>query len=156
MDNFPLYIFFFAVLHVIEEYIYPGGFMEWAGEKIPRVADRITVKMTVIVNGIFLLLCFAAVLFGGRYPMFALSIAGLILVNGIIHVLSSIVTKSYSPGLITSLVLYIPFSVYLFSYFNIHFSDVLNLIFYGVLYHLFVPLVLFSPFNKPKTAGQKS
>ena len=85
--------------------------------------------------------------------MFALSIAGLILVNGIIHVLSSIVTKSYSPGLITSLVLYIPLSIYLFMYFNISLTSILNLILYGVLYHLFVPLVLFSPFNKPKPAG---
>ena len=153
MDNFPLYILFFAILHVTEEYIYPGGFMEWAREKIPRFADRITIKMAIIVNGIFLLLCFAGVLFGGRYPMFALSIAGLILVNGIVHVLSSIVTKSYSPGLITSLILYIPFSIYLFMYFNISFSGVLSLILYGVLYHLFIPLVLFSPFNKPKIAG---
>jgi hypothetical protein len=153
MDNFPLYIFVFAVLHVTEEYVFPGGFMEWAKGKIPRVAERITVKMAIVVNGIFLLLCFAGVLFGGRYPMFALSIAGLILVNGIIHVLSSIVTKSYSPGLITSLVLYIPYSVYSFFYFNISITGALTLMLYGFLYHLFVPIFLFSPFNKPKTAG---
>ena len=153
MDNFPLYILFSAVLHVTEEYGYPGGFLKWAKKFIPRIADRITIRMAVIVNGIFLLLCFAGVLLGGMYPMFALSIAGLILVNGIIHVLSSIVTKSYSPGLITSLVLYIPLSIYLFMYFNISLTSILNLILYGVLYHLFVPLVLFSPFNKPKPAG---
>jgi len=153
MDNFPLYIFEFAVLHVTEEYVYPGGFMEWARKNAPRLANRITVKMAVIVNGLFLLLCFAGVLFGGRYPMFALSIAGLILVNGIIHVLSSIATKSYSPGLITSLALYIPYSVYTFMYFNISLTGILALMLYGFLYHLFVPLILFSPFNKPKTAG---
>ena len=153
MDNFPLYILFSAVLHVTEEYGYPGGFLKWAKKFIPRIADRITIRMAVIVNGLFIILCAGGVVFGGRHPMFALSIAGLILVNGIIHVLSSIVTKSYSPGLITSLVLYIPLSIYLFMYFNISLTSILNLILYGVLYHLFVPLVLFSPFNKPKPAG---
>ena len=151
MDNFPLYILASAFLHVTEEYIYPGGFLKWAKKNVPRLENRITVKMAVIVNGLFLLLCIAGVLFGGKYPLFALSIAGLILVNGIIHVLSSIVTKSYSPGLITGTILYIPLSIYLFVFFNISFSGVLTLMLYGLLYHLFVPIVLFSPFNKPET-----
>jgi Protein of unknown function with HXXEE motif len=153
MDNFPLYILASAVLHVTEEYFYPGGFLDWARKIIPRFAGRLNVKFAIIVNVLFLLLCTSGVIWGGRYPMFALSIAGLVLVNGSLHFFSSIATKSYSPGLITSLILYIPLSVYLFVSFNISFTQVLLLILYGVLYHGFVPLLLFSPFNNTKTGG---
>ncbi len=151
MDNFPLYILASAVLHVTEEYFYPGGFLNWAKKIIPRFAGRLTVKMAVVVNSLFLLLCIAGVLWGGKYPMFALSIAGLILANGVLHFISSIATKSYSPGLITSLIFYIPLPIYIFVSFNIAISQALLLVSYGILYHGFVPLFLFSPFNKPTT-----
>jgi hypothetical protein len=150
MEHFPLYILIAAILHVTEEFYYPGGFMDWAKKNVPRIAKRVTVKIAVIVNGLFLLLCTAGVFFGGYYPNFALSIAGLILVNGTGHFFTSVFTKSYSPGLITGLVFYIPLSIYIFINFNLSASEVITVISYGVIYHLAVPLIIFSPFNKPK------
>jgi hypothetical protein len=150
MDNFPLYIFAAAILHITEEFFYPGDFLSWTKKNAPRLANRLNVRIAIIVNGLFLLLCLAGVLFGGMYPMLALSIAGLILVNGTAHLISSAVKRSYSPGLITSLVFYIPLSVYIFIYFRLSTPDVLKLVLYGILYHVMVPLVMFSPFNKPK------
>jgi hypothetical protein len=151
MDKFPFYLFAAAVLHVTEEYFFPGGFIKWITKFVPSsISFRLTVKFAVIVNGLFLLLCLSAVFIGGRYPMFALSIAGLVLVNGFIHLISSVVTRSYSPGLITSLLFYIPIPVYLFNYFELGSAEIIKLILYGILYHLAVPLALFSPFNKPQ------
>jgi hypothetical protein len=152
MDNFPLYIFASAILHVIEEFFYPGGFLKFAKKNAYRIANRITVRMAVIVNGLFFLLCTAGVFFGGRFPMFALSIAGLILVNGTAHLISSIVKRSYTPGLITSIVFYIPLSVYIFILFRLSTPEILKMVLYGILYHAAVPIILFSPFNKPKAA----
>jgi len=97
----------------------------------------------------FLILCGAGVLLAGIYPKFSLSIAGLVLVNGALHILSSIFTKSYSPGLITSLIFYLPVSIYIFANLNLSLGEIVIYIFYGMLYHLAVPLVLFAPFNKP-------
>lgn len=152
MDNFPAYLFAAAVLHITEEFFLPGGFMNWVKKNVPRLADRFTVKLAVIVNGLFLLLCLSAVFLGGRYPLFALSIAGLVLVNGTAHLISCIAKRSYSPGLITSLLFYIPLPVYIFICFSLSSAEILKLILYGILYHAAVPLLLFSPFNKPKTS----
>lgn len=150
MDKFPFYLFAAAVLHVIEEFFLPGGFLNWVKKNAPGIAGRVNAKLAVIVNTLFLLLCLTAVFLGGRYPLFALSVAGLVLVNGTAHLISSIAKKSYSPGLITSLLFYIPLPVYIFISFNLSSAEILKLLLYGVLYHLAVPVFLFAPFNKPK------
>jgi hypothetical protein len=153
MENLPLYIFIASVLHVTEEYYFPGGFLSWAKKILPKYEKRLNAKFAVIVNGLFIMLCAAGVLTGMKYPGFILSISGLILVNGILHILSSVFTKSYSPGLITSLILYIPTAIYSFVIFNLSAGETLLFIIYGFLYHAAVPLFLFAPFNKPKTLG---
>jgi hypothetical protein len=151
MENFPLYLLIVSILHITEEFFYPGGFLAWTKKNALRFANRLNVRMAVIINGLFLLLCAAGVFFGGRFPMFALSIAGLVLVNGTEHLTASIIKRSYSPGLITSIVFYIPISVYIFISFKLSAPEVLKVILYGILYHAAIPLLLFSPFNKPKT-----
>jgi hypothetical protein len=122
---FALYIFISSILHVAEEYFYPGGFLEFGIKNVPKLKQRITVKMAVIVNGLFLLLCGAGVLLAEDYPKFALSIAGLVLVNGLIHIFSSIFIRSYSPGLITSILLYVPVSIYIFASNNFSSGEIL-------------------------------
>ena len=151
MEQFPLFILIAAILHITEEFYYPGGFLNWTKKNVPRIADRMNIKIALIINGLFLLLCLAGVFLGGYYPKFALSIAGLILVNGTGHFFASVFTKSYSPGLITGLIFYIPLSIYIFTVFNLSASGVFVNILYGILYHLAVPILLFAPFNKLKT-----
>ncbi len=151
MKYFSLYIFISAILHVAEEYFYPGGFLEFGRKNVPKLKQRITVKMAVIVNGLFLLLCGAGVLLADDYPKFALSIAGLVLVNGLLHIFSSIFIKSYAPGLITSILLYLPLSIYIFVNNNLSPIEIIIFISYGILYHLAVPLFLFAPFNKSES-----
>jgi hypothetical protein len=153
MKYFSLYIFISAILHVTEEYFYPGGFLAWGRKNVPKLKQRLTVKMAVIVNGLFLLLCGAGVLLAEDYPKFALSIAGLVLVNGLIHIFASIFIKSYSPGLITSIIFYLPISIYIFASNNFSSGEIIIFISYGILYHLAVPLFLFAPFNKPKASA---
>ena len=148
MEYYPFYILIAAVLHIEEEFFYPGGFMKWAKMIFPRFAHRITNTPVLAINLLFILLCIAGIVTAGSYPGLSLSIAGLILVNGSAHVISSIIRKSYAPGLITSLVLYIPLSIFIFIYKELTILAVLQNILYGILYHGFVPIFLFSPFNK--------
>lgn len=153
MEHLPLYIFIASIIHVTEEYFYPGGFLFWAKKNLPQIKNRINAKFAVIVNSLFILLSASGIFLGGRYPEFVYSIAGLLFVNGIMHIFSSIYTKSYSPGLISSIILYLPLSIYSFLHFYLSAGQILTFIFYGFLYHLAVPLFLFASFNKPNTVS---
>jgi hypothetical protein len=92
--------------HVTEEYF--GGFPEWfahiSGSPLPR-ADFL------LINAVALVLITASVYVAARRESMgwlAIGIATILLVNGVGHALGSIVTGTYSPGLITGVVLYFP------------------------------------------------
>jgi hypothetical protein len=155
MKYYPFYILAAAVIHITEEFIYPGSFIRWAKMTFPRFGDRITNGPVFIINLLFVLLCIAGIVTDGGYPGLSLSIAGLILVNGSAHVISSIIRRSYSPGLLTSLLLYIPLSILIFIYRDLKLSAVLLNILYGILYHAVVPIILFFPINRPLKRKEK-
>jgi hypothetical protein len=46
-----------SLLHMGEEYIYPGSFMDLMKRLNPRFAPRVTVRFAVIINSLQLLLC---------------------------------------------------------------------------------------------------
>jgi hypothetical protein len=154
MESYPVYILIAAILHITEEFFYPGGFVKSAKTIFPRLADRITGRKVLVINSLFVLLCISGILLANNYPRFTLSIAGLIFINGWAHVIGSIIKRSYSPGLITSLAIYIPLSVLIFTYKNLLFSEILLNILYGILYHAVIPIFLFSPFNKQPIKNQ--
>lgn len=96
-----------AVLHLIEEYVYPGGFLRWLRMAVgvaPSVAEA------VVLNALFLGLV-TAPLFGASL-LLSVSVPSLLLANGALHVLGTIVTKRYSPGVITSVLLFFPLGTY--------------------------------------------
>ena len=62
------------MIHVIEEYGYPGGFLDWMRRSAPKFASLISVRFAVIVNGLFLLLCVIAAIVATRSLVFSLSI----------------------------------------------------------------------------------
>jgi hypothetical protein len=106
-DPALLWLFVPAYLaHLTEEYF--GGFPEWfariAGNPLPR-ADFL------LINAVALAVITASVYVAARRESMgwlAIAIATVLLVNGIGHALGSIVTGTYSPGLITGVVLYLP------------------------------------------------
>jgi hypothetical protein len=103
-----------AILHVAEEYAYPGGFSAFMKRMAPPFAPFITANFAVVMNGLFLWLCIVAALIGQRVPVFSLSIAGLCGINGLTHMLGAIRAKHYAPGLLTGVLLYLPFAVLAF------------------------------------------
>jgi len=103
-----------AILHISEEFILPGGFLRFIRQNVPRLSEHITVSWVVLVNSLFVALCIAGVLLWEYLPPFTVSVAGLLFINAILHITASIKKHSYSPGLFTSVVLYIPTSVYVY------------------------------------------
>ena len=101
-----------AVIHVVEEFGYPGGFLETMRRFSPRFAPSVTTRLAVIVNGLFLLLCVAGAIVGDRSPFLGLSIASLLLFNSLMHIGGSIKARGYAPGLASGILLYLPLSLY--------------------------------------------
>jgi hypothetical protein len=93
-------------IHILEEWF--GGFPEWIviviGSPLPRSAF-------VVINAV----SFAAMILATRATTrresngwMGIAIATILLVNGIAHILGSLVTSTYSPGLLTGTILYVP------------------------------------------------
>jgi hypothetical protein len=94
--------------HVAEEFL--GGFPEWfrliAGRPLPT-GDFL------VINGVALVLMVVAARAATRRDSLGwlvIGIATIALVNGLAHFLASLATARYAPGLITSVVLYLPLS----------------------------------------------
>jgi hypothetical protein len=98
-------------LHAVEEYLYPGGFLGWLRSVFPRTAPGSV--GAILINGAFFCLVLSPLFSNAqRTPIFSLSIAGLLLANGALHVIGTLVTRRYSPGTVTSVFCYFPTSVY--------------------------------------------
>jgi len=78
----------------------------------PQFAPFVTVPMAVVFNGLQIVLCVLAIGTGPRLPLVGMSVAGLLLVNGLIHVGSCVRAGRYAPGVLTGLSLYLPLSTY--------------------------------------------
>lgn len=146
MEYTPLLILIAAVIHIFEEFFYPGGFIEKAKISLVRfnrnsMADAVDNSMAFIVNSLFLLLCLVNILIGGTGTVLHYSITILILFNSIIHIVSSIVIKKYSPGLISSVFIYIPLAVYIMSNYNRAGDELLMVVVIGILLNL-VPMLI--------------
>jgi hypothetical protein len=106
-----------SIVHITEEYVYPGGFPTVMKRTAPRFAPLITTRFAVIINGLQLILCVVAIIVGQRNLVFSLSVAGLLMVNGLAHIGASIRRRGYAPGVLSGLVLYLPLSLYAYASF---------------------------------------
>jgi len=100
--------------HVVEEYVYPGGFLESAREVAPGAFEHASIPIVIGVNASMIIGCLNAALMRRRNPFYGLSMASLLFFNAILHSGASIRLRKYSPGLLTGLCLYVPLSVYAF------------------------------------------
>ena len=124
-----------AILHIVEEFVYPGGFASWDREYRPSIRDSITPRLHLIMNTLLLVACLlvpvagmpgGAIMVGGlRFrsaipPSLAvagwLTLAALLFSNALFHLLGTYRTGRVSPGVRTGLLLYVPMA--LFGYFH--------------------------------------
>lgn len=94
------------VAHVVEEFV--GGFPSWLASIFGR---PLPYGDFLIINAVGLSVLVSAVILATRKESLgwlAIGIATAIFSNGVLHLLGSLGTASYSPGLITGIVLYLP------------------------------------------------
>lgn len=105
----PLLAWLFPVAygcHVLEEWF--GGFPEWfaAIRGVPLPSDAF-----ILINAVALIVMIGATyrtIRDERHGWMGIGVATVVEVNALLHVLASISTGTYSPGLFTSVVLYMP------------------------------------------------
>ena len=118
LANLYLILTVCAVLHVFEEFVYPGGFAKNFKPILSEFGLIITNFQILLINTLFFSLIFIVLFWHNELPLIALSAIFLVGINGILHVLTSIRLHRYFPGLITGALLYIPLSV--ITYLNVH------------------------------------
>ena len=107
------------VLHIIEEFVFPGGFLSWHRNYRPQHTRSISPKFAIIINALLLLFSGQVVFLGPTPEGVAvwLVVAAILFSNALFHIRGAVATKSYSPGLITSIILYLPLAVAGYYYF---------------------------------------
>ncbi|WP_428393255.1 HXXEE domain-containing protein [Lichenicoccus sp.] len=96
-----------SALHLFEEYVVPGGFLRWLRRAFPSGA--LGPLGAICVNVAFIALILSPLISDPKLdPVFNISIVVLVISNGALHFASSLVTTTYSPGVITSVLLYFP------------------------------------------------
>lgn len=110
--------FFAAASHVFEEFAWPGGFPAWYHRYMPARAGHTSTRFFVIINAIFLGLC-AAIPFLDSKNAAALWLymTAVMASNAVFHIRGAIVSRRYSPGVATSVILYLPMAFWGYWYF---------------------------------------
>lgn len=101
-------------MHIAEEY--------WSGERfynwISRIAGtRMTENYFLLLNSIFMLIVVIAtsIAIWRRDHRIPLVLASIVSINALLHVFGSVFTYSYSPGVITAVLLWLPLAVCTFN-----------------------------------------
>ena len=99
--------------HLIEEFVWPGGFAEWYRRYPPGYATTVSTRFLVIVNLVFIVLALLPPVLGASPRGFAIWIvvAAVAAANGVFHLVAVWRTRAYSPGVVTGVALYIPLAI---------------------------------------------
>ena len=105
------------MIHQIEEHLWPGGFRQFANAHVFKSGDDdwpVSEGGVALVNvGYVWLPILLAALFPGPLRWLGLGWVGLTLINALTHIVTSIRFRVYNPGLITSILLFLPFTVWM-------------------------------------------
>ena len=102
-----------ASLHICEEFLLPGGFPAWY-RAYRADPSHITPRFLMVINGALLLACCNIALVG-RVPVAVaawLALTALMAANGLWHVWAAWKTRTYSPGMVTGVLVYVPLAIY--------------------------------------------
>lgn len=100
-----------SVLHLFEEFVYPGGFLRWVRLFFPSA--KLTGADAVVINALFVsFVAMPLVSDVSGTPILAISIPAILIINAFLHAGGTIATRRYSPGVVTGVLLYWPIGGY--------------------------------------------
>jgi hypothetical protein len=92
--------------HLLEEWF--GGFPEWTARIIGSPLPRTSFLLINVVAFFLMVAAARATTRREAHGWMGIAIATVLLINGMAHLLGSILTGTYAPGLFTGVVLYLP------------------------------------------------
>jgi len=100
--------------HIVEEFVFPGGFSEWYRRYRPEAAVSFTPRFAVGINALLVAVCLLIPLQGiGRQgAALWLTVAAVLIANAVFHLRATFRTREYSPGVVTATLLYAPLAAY--------------------------------------------
>ena len=132
------------MLHVTEEFLFPGGFPEWYREFVPPKNDQgIKTGYLVWINTLMIGVCVLPVYFGETLHGVSIwyYVAAIAAANACFHIWGVIKLKKYSPGVVTGVLLYIPLFIIgskdLLSNHDLPISKAIIAISVAIAYHIF-------------------
>jgi hypothetical protein len=149
------------MLHQIEEHLWPGGFREFTNAhvfKSGRSDWPVDIDGVALINiGYVWLPLACAVAWPGALRWLGLGWVGLTLVNGLSHIGTSVRFRSYNPGLVTSIVLFLPFTIWLLAHEAaagmLTGAEIGLVLLAGVLLHIPVAALFVVPFLRKRAAA---
>lgn len=139
LKNIYLIIFGCSILHVFEEFVYPGGFANEFKQMLLKINLKMTNAWLVVTNIMFLTIVTSTLFI--ENTLFGLSVISITLLNGLLHIGKSLQVKRYFPGLITAALFYIPIGIFSFWSFDLNLIQKIQCLVLGLLMHL-VPFLL--------------
>ncbi|MBK5961007.1 hypothetical protein CCR97_22785 [Rhodoplanes elegans] len=144
------------MVHQIEEHLWPGGFRQYANAHVFKTGrddwpvDEAGVAL-VNIAWVWLPIGLAA-LFPETLRWVGLGWVGLTFVNGLSHIGTTVRFRGYNPGLVTSIALFLPFTVWVFatefSRGALSGAEIGGLIVAGVLLHVPVAALFVIPYRR--------
>ena len=100
--------------HLVEEFVWPGGFADWYRAYRPERAASVTTRYLVIVNAVLVLIALLPPVLrhSPRGLAFWLIVAAIGATNGLFHIWATISGRRYSPGVVTGALVYLPLVVF--------------------------------------------
>lgn len=144
------------MLHQIEEHLWPGGFRQFMNSHVFKSGDAdwpVDTGGVALVNiGYVWLPIGLAVAFPEALRWVGLGWIGLTLVNGISHIATSVRFRVYNPGVVTSIVLFLPFTIWALAHEVatglLSGGEVALVVVAGVLLHVPVAALFVVPFRR--------
>lgn len=104
------------MFYQIEEHLWPGGFRQFTNANVFHSGNDdwpVDIPGVALVNvGYVWLPVGLAALYPDALRWLGLGWVGLTLINGVIHIVTTIRLCIYNPGLVTGIVLFVPFTIY--------------------------------------------
>ncbi len=144
------------MIHQIEEHLWPGGFRQFANAHVFKSGDDdwpVSEGGVALVNvGYVWLPILLAALFPGPLRWLGLAFVAMTLINALTHIGASVRFRIYNPGLITSVVLFLPFTIWMLarevSAGMLTGWQVVALLIAGILLHLPVAALFVVPYRR--------
>jgi hypothetical protein len=144
------------MIHQNEEHLWPGGFRQFANAHVFKSGNDdwpVSEGGVALVNVGYVWLPIAlAAVFPGPLRWLGLIWVGLTFINALTHIVTSIRFRVYNPGLVTSIVLFLPFTIWALWYEHAHGMlsgvQIAMILIAGVLFHLPVAALFVVPYRR--------